>query len=208
MKDNSDEISSIIGPGGQNVAAGKEINQQITTVVGGMDTIINLLVSMREELSTMHGGLGVVRGEVSLIEEDVRRAHVERADMIETVNGLKGLVNTIREGIYPQWLRWVMVSLAGIAIIIATLTWVRANSQFNVDWLATGIYFFIIAITLAHIATLFFVIRLWAILKGNLREAVDRLVDDRIHSTVTELEKRIENAKYQNVRQGDGVDGS
>ena len=156
----------------------------------------------------MHGGLGVVRGEVSLIEEDVRRAHVERADMIETVNGLKGLVNTIREGIYPQWLRWVMVSLAGIAIIIATLTWVRANSQFNVDWLATGIYFFIIAITLAHIATLFFVIRLWAILKGNLREAVDRLVDDRIHSTVTELEKRIENAKYQNVRQGDGVDGS
>jgi hypothetical protein len=207
----SDEISSSIGPGAHDVAAGKEINQQIATTNvanGGLDTIINLLVSMREELSKMHGGLGVVRGEVSLIKEDIHRAHVERAGMIDTVNGLADRVNTIRDGIYPQWLRWVMVSLAAIAIFIATLTWVRANSQFNIDWLATGIYIFIVVSTLVHVATLFFVIRLWTILRGSLRGAVDSLVDDRIHGTVTELAQRIENAKYQNVRQGEGVDGS
>lgn len=218
---NRDTISSNIGPDAQGVVSGKDVHQQITTVVGGMDTIINLLVSMREELSEMHGGMGVVhgelsalrneigvvRGESSLIKEDVRIAHVERAGMIETVNGLKELVNTIREGIYPQWLRWFMVGMATIAILIAMLSWVSANSASDINWMAFGIYASFIVLALAHTATIFLIYRLWNTLKNNLSEQVDRLVDERIHETVIDLEKRIEDAKYQNTRNGDGPDG-
>jgi small-conductance mechanosensitive channel len=172
----SDEISSTIGPNANGIASGKDINQATNTtniVSGGLDTILNHLI--------------VMRGELSVIKEDVRQARIERVGLIEIVNDLIDRIETIRDGIYPQWLRWVMVSLAAIAIFIATLTWVRANSQFNIDWLATGIYIFIVVSTLVHVATLFFVIRLWTILRGSLRGAVDSLVDDRIHGTVTEL---------------------
>lgn len=196
MRDN-DEISSNIGPGANGVAAGKEINQAVNTTnvaSGGLDTILNHLI--------------IMRGELSVIKEDVRLAYVERAGMIEIVNGLIERVDAIRAGIYPRWLRWLMVGMATLAIFIATLSWVTANSGLDINWLALGIYAYIVASTITHLVTLMFVYRQWTIIKGSLSEAVDRLVDDRIHGTVTELEKRIENAKYQNVRQGDGVDGS
>jgi len=187
----NDEIQTDIGAGANGVAAGSKINQAIntTTVVGGLDAIIDHLLEMKGKISTIEMDvkehLLEMKGKISTIEMDVKEAHIERASLINTVNGLLETIDDIRQGIYPRWLQALMITMAAIMITLTMLIWIKANALNDINWLAVtfGVSIALLAAADAVILVLFYRFQ------GE--------IDKRLHTMMIDIINRIDAAKYQ-----------
>lgn len=171
-ENHNDEILSSVGPNGRNVAAGKGIEQQNnSTTINVDDAILLHIMDMKMEI-------GAIKQDIGDVRQDIGDAHTERVSLIV-------MFNDLLKSQHPRWLQILMVSLAAAMLLMAMLIWVKAAGLDGVNWLAVFFCLYIVASICVDVVA-------WVLFSRYRREQ-----EERMHTVVTDLLKRIEDAKYK-----------